>query len=73
MTRKDFELIASVLASFDCYGPTFADLCHSFAVRLKRENPQFNAKRFAKACNIPSELLEGFEARVNSVTESLRS
>ena len=73
MTKKDFELIAGVLASFDSYGPVFADLCHSFAVRLKRENPQFNVKRFAKACNIPSELLKGFESRVNSVTESPRS
>jgi len=55
MTRKDFELIADVIANklgFLSRGDhTF--VAESFADRLKTTNPNFDYNRFLKACNVP--------------------
>ena len=52
MTRKDFQLIADVVAStFATTNPT-ARLCLAldFANALKETNPRFNVELFVKAC-----------------------
>lgn len=58
MTRKHFELIASVLRQeFAVASPLSADqqllfdgLVSSFANNLSDENPRFDRQRFVKAC-----------------------
>lgn len=57
MTKKDFELIATLIKTFEF---TYADnlwhkfmrerLAHHFARTLKATNPNFNEDKFIDAC-----------------------
>lgn len=55
MTKKDFELIATVVqtigAEQDILGPRPADrIAILFAFELARTNPRFDRERFLRAC-----------------------
>jgi hypothetical protein len=58
MTRKDFELIASVIAGLrrDCDEPTELHVLNTvaqrFATQLATTNAGFNRMRFLKACGM---------------------
>jgi hypothetical protein len=58
MTRKDFELIATVLKSQE---PIAGDLdtfdyweqvCRALAANLRLSNPKFNTTKFLHACGV---------------------
>ena len=51
MTRKDFELIANVVATVDNVN-TRNEIALNFATRLDSENERFDSIRFLKACQI---------------------
>lgn len=52
MTKKHFEVIASILAEFrhEVDYDTHQQLCEEFAERLARFNPLFDEHKFLKAC-----------------------
>ena len=54
MTKKDYELIARVLASYkpvsDDPWVTWNNLCDKFAKELEKENPRFDGAKFERAC-----------------------
>jgi hypothetical protein len=51
MTKRDFELIATVLQGASALAPAdLADLAEDFADALKATNQQFNRERFIRAC-----------------------
>ena len=53
MTRKDFELIAEVIASID--DPNARNYVGiQFAWKLSEINPRFNAQKFLEACKCES-------------------
>lgn len=56
MTRKDYELIAGVFASFaeivDLSETIGADIARRLADELAEENPRFNSARFLSACGL---------------------
>lgn len=49
MTRKDFQLIADIVATVDDY-PTRLDLAYRFANTLADIHPRFDKKKFVQAC-----------------------
>ena len=53
MTRKDFQLIATVLkasATTPMNRCVIEDVAMNFAVELQKTNPRFDVQRFVKAC-----------------------
>jgi hypothetical protein len=53
MTRKDYELIAEVIATaWHGSEDTQADLSHKMADALEGTNPRFNRELFLKACGV---------------------
>lgn len=56
MTRKDFELIADVIAKMPSFAPNLraakASAASAFADRLKLVNPLFDRARFMEACGV---------------------
>jgi hypothetical protein len=57
MTKKDYELIASVFAEtyfdpmdFSAYSIVVPPLVEEFAKRLAKDNPRFNKEKFVAAC-----------------------
>jgi hypothetical protein len=62
MTRKDYELIASILKGAQNYEATFNDnekgakaiegITHTFATMLATTNPLFNRDKFLTACGV---------------------
>lgn len=56
MTKKDFELVAAVIASYPEFAPTLRAAKVSFAAvfaeRFAQVNPRFNIAIFAKACGL---------------------
>ena len=56
MTRKDYELIAGVFASFsdivELSETIGADIARRLADELAEENPRFNSARFLSACGL---------------------
>ena len=61
MTRKDYELIATILDGQTIVAPsTMAQACReqrdtyarAFADALARENPRFDRERFLAACGV---------------------
>jgi hypothetical protein len=51
MTRKDFELIAQVIASSEYYSADYRNnLAREMAEALATTNPAFNEDKFLKAC-----------------------
>ena len=55
MTRKDFELIAKVLANYSAEGGVVIErneIARALAVALKTENPRFDSVRFLKASGV---------------------
>lgn len=54
MTRKDFEMIASVIKEItaDDYAKDKADKAELFARVLATTNPRFNRDLFLKACGV---------------------
>jgi hypothetical protein len=55
MTRKDYELIASILR--DSLDNIVDDMAHEalsdvFAEELENTNPRFNRERFLRACGV---------------------
>ena len=64
MTRKDYALIASVLARFtnlDSPAPisaTATAIADALAARLKMDNPRFSRDRFLAACDAPARYFE---------------
>ena len=60
MTRKDYQLIADVLASFskgisldDKKGwAEYSALCQMMSGELAKDNPRFDASRFFTACEV---------------------
>lgn len=60
MTKKDYELIASVIARFTPMttereiGAVATAIADSLANRLKLDNPRFNRDRFLAACDAPA-------------------
>jgi hypothetical protein len=53
MTRKDFELIAEVIAtSWHGSEETTADLANRMADALEGTNPRFNREMFLTACGV---------------------
>lgn len=56
MTRKDFELIAGVFASFgevcELEETIGADIARQLAEALAGTNPRFNRETFLKACGV---------------------
>ncbi len=66
MTKKDYELIASVYAAemqfYEEYGEDelepkaiIASNAHQMANALAEQNPKFDRKRFLKACGVETE------------------
>lgn len=57
MTRKDFELIAKVLANYSAEGGVRVErdeIAMALAVALKVESPRFDSYRFLKASGVYS-------------------
>lgn len=63
MTKKDYELIATILDGQTIVAPSqMAAACReqrdtyarAFADALKRENPRFDRERFLRACGVAS-------------------
>lgn len=54
MTKKDFKLIAEVVASIDDYG-TRAAVADKFADKLATINPRFDRARFIAACSVSAD------------------
>lgn len=59
MTRKDFELIAAVLLSYnrmtsDGENAVVQNMAFAFAEKLKATNKQFNRATFLHACGVHS-------------------
>jgi hypothetical protein len=52
MTKKDYVLIAEVIAKMTSLGADQEYVADLFAAKLARENPKFDTKRFLKACGI---------------------
>jgi hypothetical protein len=56
MTRKDYELIAGVFASFsnicELSETIGADIAQRLAEELESDNPRFNSSRFLAACGL---------------------
>ena len=53
MTRKDYELIAEVIATaWHGSEDTQADLSHKMADALEGTNPRFNRELFLTACGV---------------------
>ena len=53
MTRKDYELIAQIIATaWHGSAGMKADLANSFADKLESTNPRFNRERFLDACGV---------------------
>lgn len=56
MTKKDFELVASIIASYPDHAPSLrtakVSFANSFAERFAQVNPRFNLAIFAKACGL---------------------
>ena len=56
MTRKDYELIASVFASFadicELSETIGADIAQRLADELESNDPKFNSSRFLAACGL---------------------
>jgi hypothetical protein len=62
MTKKDYELIASILKGAQNYEATFNDnekgakaiegITHTFATMLAHTNPRFDRARFLTACGV---------------------
>ena len=54
MTRKDFQLIATVLKASGKNSPmnrcVIKDVAMNFAVELQKTNPRFDVQRFVNAC-----------------------
>lgn len=50
MTRKDYQLIARVIAGLGMDGESQAWIARAFAEALADENERFNAERFLDAC-----------------------
>jgi hypothetical protein len=51
MTRKDYELIAEVIATSWHYSQdSMEDLAYRFADLLEEDNPRFDRHRFLVAC-----------------------
>jgi predicted oxidoreductase len=63
MTKKDYELIASVIKQTNDNGDLdgAATLAHNFADKLQLTNPLFDRQRFLTACGI--ETLQERQAR----------
>ncbi len=56
MSRKDFELIASVVrTSHHLFPQQKEQLAQDFAFLLRATNPRFNRQRFIEACTKPEE------------------
>lgn len=65
MTKKDFDLIASILKGAHNYEATFNDnekgaraiegIAHTFAVILATTNPRFNKDLFLEGCGLKTE------------------
>lgn len=65
MTKKDFDLIASILKGAHNYEATFNDnekgaraiegVTHTFATLLAGTNERFNRELFLKACGLKTE------------------
>lgn len=53
MTRKDYKLIANVIA-VNWFGSAElkADLAHNLADKLGQDNPRFNSDIFLKECGV---------------------
>lgn len=58
MTRKDYVLIASVIAGMPSFAPSLRaqrDSCaRAFAEKLAADNPRFDRGRFLAACGVES-------------------
>lgn len=53
MTKKDFQLIADVIAqAWHASADSRADLAHAMADKLEDTNPRFNRELFIKACGV---------------------
>ena len=54
MTKKDYELIASVLKenSWRTTRKTYESLCWRFMAAFAEHNPKFNRSKFLEACGI---------------------
>lgn len=55
MTKKDFELIASIInraKDYELKDTNFKDVCLIFALTYARLYPRFNKEKFLKACGI---------------------
>ena len=55
MTRKDYELIASILRrawNGNACRDTVAAIARQFALELAVQNERFDEKRFLKACGV---------------------
>ena len=59
MTRKDFQLIADIIAKMPDHAPSLrsqkTSTARAFAEGLKTTNPRFDADRFLAACHLPTE------------------
>lgn len=62
MTRKDFNMLASLIAAsmeaqkaYPQAREAIAGFASNLASMLKISNPRFNRERFLKACNVPEE------------------
>jgi len=49
MTRKDFEIVAAIIADLDDDGIR-EHVANHFARKLAATNPRFDVSRFLKAC-----------------------
>ena len=53
MTRKDYKLIAEVIAvSWFSSAELKLDLVNNLADKLEQDNPRFNRSRFLTACGV---------------------
>lgn len=57
MTKKDYELIASILKTTNEWALSLEEdvyqiICGNFSNRLSREDPKFDYQKFLQACGI---------------------
>lgn len=52
MTKKDYELIASVIRQMFSLGDDQLYVADMFAVTLAKQNPRFDRDRFLQACGV---------------------
>ncbi len=60
MTKKDYEFIANIILNLNCPSDSIShlDVADAFAKALHKEEKNFKAKKFLKACGVTEDLID---------------